>query len=217
MMGRFKGKRFGTAAVVAIALCASLQVGGANPVAADDDYPPFLQQAYSGDVTVEVMAPRGNTTISSEQGSAEIAFSPDDRGHISVTGFASVNGEIALRFEYLLTLAEDGSWRDDGMTIRPDGQIEMLRLHEDAAITALGSISAADMVLYLRRARLDWTGSDDDTELDLAFSFDLTSTVSAPRPRDPARTCATVIWQPRVMTNIYGGSTSTVMVPVCTP
>lgn len=217
MMGRFKGKRFGTTAVVAIALCASLQVAGASPVAAYDDHPPFLQQAYSGDVTIEVMAPGGSTTISSEQGTAEIAFSPDDQGHIAVTGFASVIGEIALRFEYLLTLAEDGSWRDDGMTVRPDGQIEMLTLHEDAAITALGSISAADMVLYLRKARLDWTGYDDDTELDLAFSFDLTSTVSAPRPRDPARTCATVIWQPRVMANIYGGSMSTVMVPVCTP
>lgn len=186
-------------------------------LATEGQIPTFMDRTYEGDVTVEVMAPQSSLIISSERGTAQVKLSPDGAGNVAIIGTASVNDEAVLRFDYLMRRAADGSWRDEGITVTPNGHLELMEAHEDTVVTAIGELNAASMTLHLRKARLDWAGTDDDTELDLAFTFDLSSRATNSEQHDAIAKCSTVVWQPRVIANIYGGSMSTVMVPVCSP
>ncbi|WP_343315437.1 hypothetical protein AAIB41_11530 [Brucella sp. BE17] len=164
------------------------------------------------------MAPQSETAISRKAGAAIITLSSNDQGSIKVLGIASIGGQQALKFENILMPMGDVSWSDGDMTIALTGEIEMLKPTADHVVTAAGKVSDEAMILHLRNARVNWDGTDGDTELDLAFSFDLKAKGKPDNGRRAsASNCQVVVWQPRPIANPFGSSMSTVMVPVCMP
>ncbi|MFN7089253.1 MAG: hypothetical protein ACK4P4_01705 [Allorhizobium sp.] len=173
--------------------------------------------SYDGDVTLEVMAPQSDHPIKRQKGTAQVTFSRGDDGQIAVVGVATIDGRQALRLENMLSLSDNGAWSDGSMILSRTGEIRMQKVVGDLAVTAAGEISGPSMTLHVRTARLSWEGADNDTELDLAFTFDLVSKTDTDRTQADGNKCRTVMWQPRQIANPFGGSMSTIMVPVCVP
>lgn len=177
----------------------------------------ILSGSYDGHVTVEVMAPQSNQPIKRQEGTAKVTISPVDELNITVVGVATIDGRQALRLENMLAPSDNGSWSDGSMILSRTGQIRMQKVIGDLAITAAGEISGPTMTLHVRTARLSWEGTTDDTELDLAFTFDLVSKADSDQTLADGNKCRTVVWQPRQIANPFGGSMSIIMVPVCVP
>lgn len=178
----------------------------------------LADSTYRGAITVEAMAPQTSTPVHRESGSAEITFLLDDQERLQVEGSAMIDGRQALRFDYLLTQADDGAWVDEtddmGMTISPNGDISILAASSGSTISAAGEIDRSTLQLHLRKAANAPAGADGDAELDLVFHFDLAS--GSKDARSPnAGACSEVVWQPRMIANPFGSSMSSVMVPVC--
>lgn len=177
----------------------------------------LLSGTYDGDVTVQVMAPQTDHPIKRQNGTAKVTFLPVEDGQVAVVGVATIDGRQALRLENVLAPFENGSWSDGDMIVAGTGQIQMQKVVGNLAITAAGEISGPSMTLHVRTTRMSWRGADDDTELDLAFTFDLANKVDTERTTADGNKCRAVVWQPRQIANPFGGSMSTIMVPVCVP
>lgn len=181
-----------------------------SPPALSESLLDLAGSSYRGPVTVETQ--QGSTIQHSASGEADISLSEDKDGLLLLKGEATIDGEVAMRFDFTLRQQADGVWRDhsdDGQfEISPEGEISLVAPGGSSTVVADGRIDATALEMQLQT-------SGHAVEPDLVFVFDLVRHETA--VSDRTNDCGHTVWQPRAIANPYGGAMSSIMVPVCVP